>query len=431
MKAFFILKNMKLMLNILLLILCSFLLSSDSIFQKIDTIIINGNKNTKDYIIKREILHPIYSPLDSLDMAKDIDRLYNLGIFSTVDINVENNIYNINVVESFAILPDLVIDYNENLKKWSYGLGLAHINFLGLNQNLYVGGAFIGEKWFAVSLYNPWLYGDHISLRTMLYNRFSDNPFYNFSFNETYFLAESGFYSGLNNKFQFGLSYYKNIKHTIHEPLLLLSNEKDLYKYLNLEFIYQYDTRDVYKDPLKGHLFEVSTGYSKSLINSNSDISHLSLSFSKFFLLESKYLHEPVFSYQLYTLLKFPNFDQLPIHEYEYLGGEDFIRGYSSFSDEYPNNFDKDIEVSNVIYNHLELQSTILKKRDYGRIEFGVDGLLFINSGIGSKKINSFSLNNLLVGYGFGFKFFITGPPPISLTFGFNPYGQNYTHFSD
>ena len=404
-------------------------MSNDFISQKIDTIIINGNKNTKDYIIKREILHPIHTSIDSLVLLEDINRLYNLGIFSTVDINVENNVYNINVIESFSILPDLVIDYSEILNKWSYGLGLAHINFLGLNQNLYIGGAFIGEKWFAISLNNPWLYGDHISLRTVLYNRFSENPFYDFSFNETYFLAEPGFYKGLNNKFQFGLSYYKNKKHRIDEPLPL--SEEDLYRYLNLDLSYQYDTRDVYRDPSKGHLFEITAGYSKSLISRNYDITHLNLSFSKFFLLESKYLHEPVFSYQIYTLLKFPNFNQLPIHEYEYLGGEDFIRGYSSFPDEYPDNFDKNIEVSNIIYNHLELQSTILKKRDYGRIEFGVDGLLFINSGIGSKEFNSFSLNNLLVGYGFGFKFFITGPPPISLTFGFNPYGQSYTHFSD
>ena len=405
------------------------LLFSNNFF--IDTIIINGNKNTKDYIIKREIFHPIPASLDSLDMAKDINRLYNLGIFSTVDINVDNNAYNINVVESFAILPDLVIDYNEDLQKWSYGLGLAHINFLGLNQSLYIGGAFIGEEWFAISLDNPWIYGDHISLKTILYNRFSKNPFYKFDFNETYFLAESGFYEGLNNKFQFGLSYYKNKKHIIVDESLLPSNEKDDYKYLNLEFSYQYDTRDIYRDPLKGHLFEINTSYSKSLINSNSDITHLSLSFSKFFLLESKYFHEPVFSYQLYTLLKLPKFNQLPVHEYEYLGGESFVRGYSSLPVDYPYNFNKNIEVSNIIYNHLELQSTILKKKDYGRIEFGVDGLLFINSAVGSKQFNSFSLDNLLVGYGFGFKFFITGPPPISLTFGFNPYGQTHTHFSD
>ena len=417
---------MKLILHILsFIIILSFLFSSDFIPQKVDTIIISGNKKTKNYIIKREILHPMYTSLDSLVMIQDINRLYNLGIFSTVDINAIDNAYHVNLVESFSIIPDLVIDYSEILKKWSYGLGLAHINFLGLNQNLYIGGAFIGEKWFALSLYNPWLYGDHVSLKTILYNRFSDNPFYKFSFNETYFLVESGFYHGLNNKFQFGLSFYKNKKDEKDPTVLLPSNEKDLYKYINIEFNYQYDTRDVYNDPLKGSLFGINTFYSKSLINNNSDISHFNISFQKFFLLKSKYLHEPVFSYQIYTLLKFPDFNQLPIHEYEYLGGEDYVRGYSSFSADY------NIEVSNIIYNHFELQSTILKKKDYGKIEFGMDGLLFLNSGIGSKEINEFSLNNLLIGYGFGFKFFITGPPPISLMFGFNPDGQSYIHIND
>ena len=60
-----------------------------------------------------------------------------------------------------------------------------------------------------------------------------------------------------------------------------------------------------------------------------------------------------------------------------------------------------------------------------------MDGLVFANFGIGSRSINSFSNDNLLFGYGFGFKFFVTGPPPISIMFGFNPYGQNFTHFSD
>ena len=42
---------------------------------------------------------------------------------------------------------------------------------------------------------------------------------------------------------------------------------------------------------------------------------------------------------------KIPNFSKLPIHEYEYLGGEDFVRGYSSFPDDFPNDFQKNIEV--------------------------------------------------------------------------------------
>ena len=99
-----------------------------------------------------------------------------------------------------------------------------------------------------------------------------------------------------------------------------------------------------------------------------------------------KYYHQPVISYGVYTTFKFPKFIDLPIHEYIYIGGEDFIRGYSSDPFERPEN--KNIEVSNVVYSYIELQSTILKKKDYGKIEFGIDGLMFINSGIGSKSID-------------------------------------------
>lgn len=428
MKAFFIkLLNYTYMKIIYFIILVPlFLFSSDSLVKEVN---IFGNKKTKKHVILREILHPKEQVLDSILLKEDINRLYNLGIFSSVDIELINNVYEINVVESFSILPDLVLDYSEITKTWSYGLGLAHINFLGLNQQLYIGGAFIGEKWFAVSLNDPWVFGDHISFETIIYNRFSDNPFYDYRYNESYFLIESGFYNGLNNKFEFGLSYYKNKKHTLPDHSFV--NEKEIYKYINFELDYQYDTRDVYNDPLKGVLFTINTRYSKSLLKQNSDISKLSISFEKFSPLKFKYLHEPVLSYEFFGLFKFPNFSQLPIHEYEYLGGEDFVQGYSSFPDEYPDNFNKNLEVSNIIYNRLELQSTILKKRDYGKIEFGIDGLLFINSGLGSQNIKHLSLNHLLVGYGFGFKFFITGPPPITIAFGFNPYGQQFIHYDN
>ena len=43
-----------------------------------------GHLITKDYIIEREIQHPIDVPLDSLVALRDRDRLYNLGIFSDV-----------------------------------------------------------------------------------------------------------------------------------------------------------------------------------------------------------------------------------------------------------------------------------------------------------------------------------------------------------
>lgn len=397
--------------------------------NQVDSIIIIGNKNTKDHVVFREILHPVNNALDSTILNEDINRLYNLGIFSSVDIKLENNIYKVNLVESFFIIPDLVIDYSEIARKWSYGLGLAHLNFMGLNQELYLGGAFIGEKWFAISLNNPWITGDHVSLQSTLYNKFSDNPFYEYRYHETYFSLKSGFYNGLKNKFEYGLSYYRNKKHTTSE--LVHENEKNIYKYLSFEFDYQFDTRDVYRDPTKGSLFGFNFRYSRSLIEDSPNVAKVSLSYDKYILTSIKYLHQPVLSYGIYSSFKFPKFSDLPIHEYIYIGGEDYVRGYSSDPYESPENFDIDLEVSNVIYNYIELQSTILKKKDYGKIEFGMDGLLFVNSGIGSKSIESLNFNELLIGYGIGLKFFVTGPPPISIMIGFNPYGQNFIHLED
>ena len=62
---------------------------------------------------------------------------------------------------------------------------------------------------------------------------------------------------------------------------MMPENEQNHYRYVNIDFNYQYDTRDVYKDPLKGSLFEISTGYQKSLTDISSDIAQLSISFNK------------------------------------------------------------------------------------------------------------------------------------------------------
>ena len=58
-----------------------------------------------------------------------------------------------------------------------------------------------------------------------------------------------------------------------------------------------------------------------------------------------------------------------------------------------------------------------------------MDGFLFVDLGLGSKGYDSFNLDNSLVGYGFGIKFFIT-PVVFSISIGFNPYGQSHLHLS-
>ena len=410
-------------------LLISFIFPTNN-FQLIDSIVINGNKRTKDYIIKREILHPIGS-LDSLILNEDINRLYNLGIFSKVNIYVDNQTYYIDVIESFSIIPILDVNYDEIKEDFTYIVGIADINFMGRNQSFFLGNAFGGEKVYFLGLNNPWIFGDHISFKTEFENRESQNIFYEFDFDEKINLIELGFYKGLKNRFKFGLKYYKN---TIQEPSAsnqyydLIIDKGLQHKYIITNFNYQYDTRDIYIDPTKGFLFQFQGSNYKGL-NLTESFKTFSFYFKQYFSPKINFLNSSVLSYKVYTLFKYPDYENLPIFSYEYLGGEDYVRGYSSIIDKNPIETKEKIENSNVFYTAFEIQNTILKRKNYDKIEFGLDGFVFIDLGLGSKKYNQFNLNNTLIGYGFGLKFFIA-PVTLSFSIGFNPYGQSHFHLS-
>ena len=216
--------------------------------QLIDSIIIHGNKRTQNYIIKRELLHPMKSVIDSALLNDDINRLYNLGIFSEVDIYVENQIYNVNIVESFSVIPIIDIEYDELKDDFTYMIGLADINFFGRKQELALVTSFGREKIYFLNLYNPWVFGDHVSIRTILGNRRTENIFYEFEFDEKFNSIEIGFYRGLKNRFKFNLEYYKNtiIESSISCNTYDAVNSKPLESnYVVSNFNYQYDTRDI------------------------------------------------------------------------------------------------------------------------------------------------------------------------------------------
>ena len=71
---------------------------------------ITGHRKTKEYIIRREIQHPVNIPLDSILAAEDRNRIENLGIFSIVTwefVPDEDGscALNYEVTESWRILP--------------------------------------------------------------------------------------------------------------------------------------------------------------------------------------------------------------------------------------------------------------------------------------------------------------------------------------
>ena len=101
----------------------------------VSSIEFKGHKITKDYIIQREIHHPLDIPLDSSLADQDKDRLLNLGIFADVSWNMVpledlTVILQYNLVESsLRILPAVSPTYEEEYG-WSFGGMLMIRNFL-------------------------------------------------------------------------------------------------------------------------------------------------------------------------------------------------------------------------------------------------------------------------------------------------------------
>ncbi len=174
-----------------------------------------GQKVTKEYIIRREVQHPLDVPLDSLIALEDRNRIDNLGIFAEVgwrtipqldgSVRVEYN-----VTESWPrIVPVPYPAYDEKLG-WSYGMLVVIRNFQGRNQNLLAGGQIGAQDLYGVT-----------SLR-MIFGR----------------------YFGYNHKMSAGFELEK-------KSFLGVTDTLDL-NYIAPEFNYTYDTRDVYLSPTKG-----------------------------------------------------------------------------------------------------------------------------------------------------------------------------------
>ena len=203
------------------------------------------------------------------------------------------------------------------------------------------------------------------------------------------------------------------------------------YKYIKGEFTYCYDTRDIYLDPTAGALITLNLN-PKFSIGETENYHLFQIKYLKYFQL-SRGFFNPVLSLETRLLLQ--QSESFPIFAYQYLGGEDFVRGYSPLPDKNAEEIAHLIEGYNIFYHTVQLQHTLIKKNDYNRfnigIEFGIDMVYFADIGIISDEFSSFKLKNTIIGYGLGFRIFASGAGVIGVDFGFNPYGQQFLHLSD
>jgi len=392
-------------------------IQSETIIKEIK---IYGNQITKDYVIKRELEHTTNSIYDSLKTIDDRNRIYNLDIFSSVDVTFVDSTYSIYVREAPRILPLPLFSYDEE-KGIGYGAGIQNTNLFGRNYKLFFGGMTGATNIYVIRFLNPWAFGNHVSLAFEMYRDKFKNEIHKYITTTNGIELESGFYIGLNNKFKVRAGF---------NGLLLEEMQEDIttsnYNYLISLIDYQFDTRDIYNDPTKGSLFWLTNELAYELGDSKNSYSDLTLSYEKFYKIHN--YRSIVFSYKILSSIYFSKINH--IYNIKYLGGDRYIKGYSI---DPSLNYLQDYKFSgyNILLSSIAIQGTIIEKKDYNGIELGLDGVVFADCGVISDTLKNIHIDNAVLGFGGGIKIFVSSVGYLGIYIGFNPGSQSFVHLLD
>lgn len=368
-----------------------------------------GQEVTKEYIIRREIQHPVSAVLDTLIANEDRDRIENLGIFSHVSwdyLPKEDGTGELKyfVIESWRYLPGVVPIYSEEYG-WIYSGGLIVNNFRGRDQTLSVGGEFGGRFAYGIEYSDPWIAGDHISFSAAVGKNFWKHPFLPLDVTS----KDIGFGFGK----YFGYTIKTQLKLGVSEQSL---SDGTLYRTIAFDFEPMYDTRDLYAAPSKGVVVVYNLRQELDVTGNQQHRFYLGQSYSVFHTLAEKEKKLVVGANITGNFLFGDN-----NHNYfsQYIGGAETIRGWTppdsaDFVND-PLRFGK-----NLLMASFELRQAIIPRysTQFGT-EFGLTVIGFMDVGIAGDEINRLLQEEPMLGIGLGIRFPIAILQTLRFDYGF------------
>ena len=371
---------------------------SNSVYSSyIEKIEIKGNTKTLDYVIRREIKHETLNLLDSLIAEQDRERIENLGIFSEVTwrvipLNSDKFKLVFFVVESIQNLPPSILPTYDEKTGWSINAGILFTNFKGRNQSLSFNLSLGGKDTYGLIFSDPWILGDHISLRSEIDKSIYRHNFLNYNVEKNKIRIDFGKWFGENIKTLIGFSIESMKFKNESSSTILKSN------YFSIKPVFKYDTRNIYWNPTKGilwsNLFNLNRGINQSEFVNYSWKQSLSL-YHEIAKLEKKIIIAFNGTYNFFWGDK----DKIWLN---YLGDSFTVRGWPLLNQNSYNSKSNDFRFGyELIYSSLELRKEIIPKKvtKYGT-QFGLVGILFID--VGSISYNILNLNETPKMFGSG-----------------------------
>ena len=297
----------------------------------IESIALQGNDNTKDYVILREIDTKPGDILNEKQLAKDLRRVFNLGFFQEVVPNFEPGsspekvILVIKIKEAKTSTINFGGGYGER-EGWFGFVDLSLNNMLGTGH-----GSNIRAQWGTLTTYQfkyyyPWFMTDVFGSRTSLTYRVWNTAGPDIYGSEIRDALRVGWDIGLTRPFW---DYYSHTfsfgSETVIPRESTITDAVTFEKYASdfVGYAISYDTRDIWMNPTQGSLYTLSLreGWKKSN-NLTTNYTKVGLDLNKFYPLAEK----QVFALHMGSGT---GFGDVPLGELYWCGGANTVRGYT------------------------------------------------------------------------------------------------------
>ncbi|MFQ5797554.1 MAG: BamA/TamA family outer membrane protein [Bacteroidota bacterium] len=375
-------------------------------------IIVRGNVKTEEYVIMREMKLQPGDLIVPEDLEYDVNRIYNLGIFSRVEVSIEHiedslaTIY-LDVDESLSIIPFPIIGIKDrDWDKLYVGAGILHNNFRGRNEKIVA----------AVALgYDPWL--------TVRYR----NPLFD-EINNLFFTAEMSFSRIRNKSLYIGISE-QNFDERHLSTNVTIGKRIGHHAYPSVMFSYRYvrvaeqGVGRTLSPRGRDEFLSVGAGFtydSRDLQEYATRGTYAALSITRYGLGESVVDYHRL-RWDLRKFVPIPRFLDLTLaaRSFGTLSGDGLVPPYAhvyfGYTERIRGHFSKIYEGENILGLSAEVRIPLLKP-EYFTVDFiplpalriwrfGMNLAVFTDAGKVWFRPQDLNLTNLIKGYGMGLHF--------------------------
>lgn len=394
--------------------------------ERVVAIDLEGNRVTREHVIRREIRTAVGEPLDVATVRADVVRLSNLNIFASVTVvpeDVAPGEVRLRYVfrEIPPWVPVLALQYTEE-NGFSVGPGLSSQNLTGRDISLSAKALFGGTTQYMAQLGWPWIAGgNHLSLDLTAARRERDDTLNEFHETSHELTPWVGRYLGENGRAGAAFSLF-TMKSDVDGKTLSPDNVDEL---VRIGVRLGWDTRDSWTDPRHGWQNELELWKTGGLLGGDGDFATFILDLRRWQALGER---NTVLLTGLLSLQSGEVGKDFPSYLQYRLGGANTIRGY-------------DVEVlgktlfgRNQLLGTVEHSYTLLPMRRFRlwkvEVPLGLGIATFLDAGIAWNEDRDLALKRARAGGGIGLRLLNPFTNVVRLDLAWSPEGGFRFHLA-